>query len=48
MTDKDQHRERLNLVRHVLAQSNIDECEVLFADQVRKACHGYRVSKDDP
>ena len=37
MTDIDQHRERRNLVRHVLAQSNIDECETLIADQVRKA-----------
>ena len=39
MTDKDQHRERRNLVRHVLAQSNIDECEGLIADQVRKSLH---------
>lgn len=37
MTDIDQHRERRNLVRHVLAQSNIDECETLIVDQVRKA-----------
>ena len=37
MTDIDQHRERRSLVRHVLAQSNIDECETLIADQVRKA-----------
>lgn len=37
MTDKDQHRERRNLVRHVLAQSNIDDAEPLIADQVRKS-----------
>ncbi|KAL9128549.1 MAG: hypothetical protein Q9217_002782 [Psora testacea] len=37
MTDKDQHRERRNLVRHVLAQSNIDEAEPIIADQVRKS-----------
>ncbi|KAL2047631.1 hypothetical protein N7G274_000673 [Stereocaulon virgatum] len=39
MTDKDQHRERRNLIRHVLAQSNIDECEQLIADQVRKSLY---------
>ena len=39
MTDKDQHRERRNLVRHVLAQSNIDECEQLIAGQVRKSLY---------
>ena len=36
MTDKDQHRERRNLVRHVLAPSNVDEAEPLIANQVRK------------
>lgn len=37
MTDRDQHRERRSLVRHVLAQSNIDDCETLIADQVRQS-----------
>jgi len=37
MTDKDQHRKRRNLVRHVLAQTNIDEAEPLIADQIRKS-----------
>ena len=36
MTNKDEHRERRNLVRHVLAQSHIDECEPFISDQVRK------------
>ena len=37
MTDREQHRERRNLVRHVLAQSHIDESEPLIADQIRNA-----------
>lgn len=37
MTDIDQHRERRNLVRHVLAQSHIDDSEPLIADQVRNS-----------
>ena len=37
MTDVHEHRVRRNLVRHVLAQSNIDEAEPIIADQVRKS-----------
>ncbi|KAG8531772.1 uncharacterized protein KY384_003408 [Bacidia gigantensis] len=37
MTKVHEHRIRRNLVRHVLAQSHIDEAEPLISDQVRKA-----------
>ncbi|KAI4129454.1 MAG: hypothetical protein LQ338_002235 [Usnochroma carphineum] len=36
MTDPESHRERRQLVRHVLASSHIDQAEPLIADQVRK------------
>ena len=45
MTDKDQHRERRNLVRHVLAQKNIDAAEPIIADQIRKALPWLRRSE---
>ena len=36
MTDKEQHRQRRNLVRHVLATGNVDDAEPLIGGAVRK------------
>lgn len=47
MTDKDEHRQRRNLVRHVLAQSNIDNAGPLIADQVRKSLAWVQRSEGD-
>lgn len=45
MTDKDQHRERRSLVRHVLAPANIDDAEPLIGDAVRKSLRWIRRSQ---
>ena len=42
MTDKEQHRERRNLVRHVLAAGNVDDAEPLIGDAVRKGLRWVR------